>query len=135
MFVVLNVTAVPDHLRGYISRFLPEVSVGIFVGNVSARVRDNLWDRCTQAAATVGSATLIASERKNEQGFTVRTCGQQSREIVDMDGMLLATLPDVENADADGVAPGSYRIFEAVTRAGFSPESFCENSDFGAEIR
>ncbi len=40
--VVLQVEAVPKHLRGYLERFLQEVRTGLYVGTLTARVADNL---------------------------------------------------------------------------------------------
>lgn len=96
MFLVLSATAVPEHLRGYISRFLSEVAVGLYVGNVSKRVRENLWERCALAAQE-GSFTMITSDRSTEQGFTVKTIGPQSRPTIDLDGLLLSYLPTPKN--------------------------------------
>ena len=42
---VLVLTACPADLRGHLTRWLLEISPGVFVGHVPARVRDALWDR------------------------------------------------------------------------------------------
>ncbi|WP_423232601.1 type I-E CRISPR-associated endoribonuclease Cas2e, partial [Bacillus licheniformis] len=41
---VLVLTACPAGLRGHLTRWLLEISPGVFVGHVPARVRDALWD-------------------------------------------------------------------------------------------
>ncbi|WP_283775243.1 type I-E CRISPR-associated endoribonuclease Cas2e [Corynebacterium pseudodiphtheriticum] len=95
MFLVLTSTYLPDHLRGYLSRFLIEVDSGIYVGNISRRVRDNIWKRCAEAIDR-GSLTMINSDSSREQGFAVNTLGPQRKNIIDLDGMLLpATLSAV----------------------------------------
>lgn len=98
MFVVINASAIPDHLRGYLSRYLSEVVAGLFVGNVSARVRDRLWERCTSAVSD-GGLVLISSEHTNEQGFTVQTSGREARKVIDHDGVVLIsrTIPTDES--------------------------------------
>lgn len=85
--VVLATTAVPDHLRGALSRWTTEVVPGIFVGSVSARVRDELW---TQVTAVVGDgqAVLIHSAA-TEQGYALRTAGTRRRIPVEFDGLTL----------------------------------------------
>ncbi|AWB82413.1 type I-E CRISPR-associated endoribonuclease Cas2 [Corynebacterium yudongzhengii] len=88
MFLVITATRIPDHLHGYVSRFLTEVDTGVFVGNVSRRVRDNLWKRCTQAMQD-GRLTMINNDPTREQGFAVNTLGPNRRKIVDFDGLLL----------------------------------------------
>ncbi len=41
--IVISATAIPDHLRGALTRWLLEVTPELYVGTVSARVRDELW--------------------------------------------------------------------------------------------
>lgn len=85
--VVIATTAVPDHLRGALSRWTLEVTPGIFVGTVSARVRDQLWE-ATRAVVGDGAALLI-HPAANEQGFTLHTAGTRRRHPVDFDGLTL----------------------------------------------
>ncbi|MGA5033374.1 type I-E CRISPR-associated endoribonuclease Cas2e [Streptomyces cellulosae] len=84
---VLAITAVPDHLRGALTRWLLEVTPELYVGTVSARVRDELW---ASATACVGNGTaVLAYPSDNEQGFELRTAGQQRRSPLDIDGLTL----------------------------------------------
>ncbi|MGW3565921.1 type I-E CRISPR-associated endoribonuclease Cas2e [Streptomyces sp. NPDC000941] len=85
--VVLATTAVPDHLRGALSRWTIEVTSGIFVGTVSARVRDELWNAAAQVVGD-GAAVLI-HPAANEQGFSLRTAGTRRRTPMDFDGLTL----------------------------------------------
>ena len=85
--VVIATTAVPDHLRGALSRWTLEVTPGIFVGTVSARVRDQLWEA---TSAVVGDgAALLVHPAANEQGFTLHTAGTRRRHPADFDGLTL----------------------------------------------
>lgn len=88
MFLVITVTSAPDHLRGYLTRFLSEVDTGVFVGNVSKKVRENLWKRCAQAIRE-GNLVMINPDPNREAGFVVNTLGPTRREIKDFDGLLL----------------------------------------------
>lgn len=85
--VVISTTAVPDYVRGALTRWLIEPAPGLYVGTVSARVRDELWSAVAAAVAD-GAATLIHAA-DNEQGFNLRTAGQRRREIIDYDGLQL----------------------------------------------
>ena len=38
-------TNCPPKLRGDLSKWLCEINTGVYVGNVSSRVRDALWER------------------------------------------------------------------------------------------
>lgn len=85
--VVLATTAVPDHLRGALSRWTVEVVPGIFVGTVSARVRDELW---SSVAEVVGDgAAILVHPANTEQGFALRTAGERRRVPADFDGLTL----------------------------------------------
>ncbi len=85
--VVLFVEHVPPALRGQLSRWLIEPRAGVFVGSVSAMVREKLWEMLCKKAPQSG-ATLIYNA-KTEQGFAVRTFGDTTRKVVDLEGIAL----------------------------------------------
>ncbi|MFJ8650274.1 type I-E CRISPR-associated endoribonuclease Cas2e [Streptomyces sp. NPDC093546] len=91
--LVIATTAVPDHLRGALSRWTTEVVPGIFVGTVSARVRDHLWDA---VAACVGDgAAVLVHPAATEQGYVIQTAGTRRRVPVDFDGLTLMRMTGV----------------------------------------
>lgn len=85
--VVLILETVPTSLRGEVSRWLMEVRAGVFIGHVSALVRDALWDLCVEKMR-LGGAMLVHTY-PSEQGFKVRRAGNLSRELVDFEGLYL----------------------------------------------
>ena len=90
--IVMILEKVPVGLRGELSRWLLEPKTGVFIGHVSARVRDKLWEKCTKAKR-VGGVTQIWSTN-NEQRFRMRQVGDTSREIVEMEGLQLVRIPN-----------------------------------------
>ncbi|MFD8786342.1 type I-E CRISPR-associated endoribonuclease Cas2e [Kitasatospora sp. NPDC059599] len=68
---VIVLTNCPAGLRGFLTRWLLEISAGVFIGTPSARVRDLLWTE-VQAYAGQGRALLVHSS-DTEQGYTFRT--------------------------------------------------------------
>ena len=86
MFAVLVTSAIPDHLHGYLSRFLTEVEGGVYVGNISPVVRDHIWERVREAIGD-GTATIINSDNSREQGFSLETFGQNAKTTIDLDGL------------------------------------------------
>ncbi|MER6445486.1 type I-E CRISPR-associated endoribonuclease Cas2e [Streptomyces venezuelae] len=84
---VIAATAIPEHLRGALTRWLLEATPQLYIGTISSRVRDELWNTLT-ACLTTGSAVL-AYPSDNEQGFALRTAGPQRRETLDFDGLTL----------------------------------------------
>ncbi len=85
--VVLILTATPTGLRGELSRWLLEPKAGVFVGNVSARIREKLWDKVIKECKD-GSAVMVLSA-KTEQGYAIKTHGDSNRIPVDMEGVTL----------------------------------------------
>ena len=88
MFVVVNTPAVPDHVKGYTDRFLVEVSPSMYVGNVSRRVADELWDVLVENRSQ-GHITMILSNAKTEQQYEVRVDGRNDVQMRDFDGLKL----------------------------------------------
>ncbi|MFD4989637.1 type I-E CRISPR-associated endoribonuclease Cas2e [Streptomyces sp. NPDC058374] len=93
---VISATAVPAHLRGALSRWLLEITPSLYIGTISAKVREELWNRTT-ASITDGNAVL-AYPSSSEQGYTVRTAGPQRRSPVDFEGLVLMAFKDTERS-------------------------------------
>jgi CRISPR-associated protein Cas2 len=96
--VVMILEKVPASVRGELTRWLVEVKTGIFVGHVSARVRDKLWTKCC-TAKRMGGVTQVWSTN-NEQRFAMRMAGDTSREIVDFEGVQLIRIPAADGPTA-----------------------------------
>ncbi len=85
-FVVLRVESIPDHLRGYLERFLGEVRTGFFVGQASAKVADELFETATSYAAE-GDVVMIRPD-DSPLGYTVRARTDGGWREVDLGGAL-----------------------------------------------
>lgn len=85
--IVLMLDRVKPGLRGELTRWLIEPRTGVFVGNVSALVRDKLWDVVCERVDE-GAAILIQTSR-SEQGFSIRSVGEHNRRPVDWEGLTL----------------------------------------------
>lgn len=64
-----------------------EPAAGVFVGTISARIRDELWRQIVTAAEDGWGLSI--SSAPTEQGFTIRSCGSERRELIDMEGLQL----------------------------------------------
>lgn len=97
-------TNCPPRLRGDLSKWLCEINTGVYVGNVSSRVRDALWDRVCQNLKN-GQATLVFTTA-GEQRMDFRT-HNTTWEAVDFDGIKLMRrpLPQAEQNQID-LKPG-----------------------------
>lgn len=83
--VVISLEKVPDRLRGELSRWMVEVTTGVFVADLSATVRDLLWKKCETKLERGRCALLYRVS--NEQGFTMKLSGDFNRSIAELDGL------------------------------------------------
>ena len=89
--VVLILEKVPVSLRGELSRWMLEPKSGVFVGKVSAMVRDKLWEKTVKSVKS-GSA-ILDYQTNNPQGYILRSHGEASRQVVDVEGLQLIKIP------------------------------------------
>ncbi len=89
--VVLILERVPTGLRGELTRWFLEPKAGVFVGRVSAMVRDKLWEKACKQARGGGCVMIHASN--TEQGYRIRTWGKTARSIEDFEGLFLVRVP------------------------------------------
>ena len=82
---------VPPGLRGELTRWLIEPHAGVFVGGVSAMVREKLWEKLTNECKD-GNAMMVFPAQ-NEQGFTIRTHGETRRDVWEYEGLQLIRCP------------------------------------------
>jgi CRISPR-associated protein Cas2 len=83
---------VPKRLRGELTRWLLEPYPNVFIGHVSARVRDFLWEKCRKECKNGG--VVQAWSTNTEQHFAMRMDGNTKRSVVDMEGLQLVFIPE-----------------------------------------
>lgn len=99
--VLMLLERVAPSLRGELTRWLIQPRTGVFVGTVSALVRDKLWEK-VEGSLTASkprksgrrAGAMMVYTTNNEQGFAIRTTGQTRRHIEDFEGLLLAKTPN-----------------------------------------
>lgn len=84
--VVLSVTNCPSQLRGDLTKWFIEIDVGVYVGKLSARVRDKIWSRVCDNIKS-GKAIMVYSTN-SEQGFAIVTHNTEWNPV-DCDGIWL----------------------------------------------
>ncbi len=89
--VVLILERVPTSLRGELTRWMLEPKAGIFVGKLSAMVRERLWEKL--CAGMGDGAGMLFYSADNEQGFAIRYWGNTTKRIVDFEGLSLVQIP------------------------------------------
>ena len=94
--LVTVVENAPPRLRGRLAIWLLEVRAGVYVGKVSRRVREMIWEQIEKGIAD-GNA-VMAWSTNTESGFDFMTLGANRRIPVEMDVLkLVSFLPENEN--------------------------------------
>ena len=86
---------VPPRLRGRLAVWLLEVRAGVYIGNVSKRVREMIWQQITVLAEQ--GNVVMAWATNTESGFEFQTWGENRRIPVDLDGLRLVSFFPQEN--------------------------------------
>ncbi len=103
--IVITLTKCPLALRGDLTKWLQEINTGVYIGNVSARVREKLWDRiCREVKG--GSATMVYSAQ-NEQHLDFRVHNTIWAPI-DYDGIKLMMRPNLKYAQKLHMTSANY---------------------------
>lgn len=89
---------VPPRLRGRLAVWLLEIRAGVYVGDVSKRIREMIWEQIAKLAETGNVALAWATN--TESGFDFQTYGENRRIPIDYDGLrLVSFLPIESNTD------------------------------------
>ena len=76
--LVIVTEAIPDRLRGYLSRWLLEVRAGVFLADYSVKVREMLVKTVKENIET--GNVVVAWSTNNESGFDFETLGTKQKE-------------------------------------------------------
>lgn len=96
--IVICVTNCPQGLRGDLSKWLSEVNTGVYIGKLSAKVREELWSRVCDSIKS-GQATMVYSAN-NEQGYAFKT-HNTTWIATDYEGITLMKKPLILNSDTE----------------------------------
>lgn len=86
-FLVVVTENVPPRLRGRLAIWLLEVRAGVYIGDVSHRTREMIWE---QLVAGYEQGSVVAAWASTaESGYDFQTLGENRREPIDYDGLRL----------------------------------------------
>ncbi len=103
--LVIVVENAPPRLRGRLAVWLLEVHAGVYIGDLSVKVREMIWGQVV-AGIEDGNA-VMAWNTNNEQGFGFVTLGKNRRVPREMDGVtLISFLPLDLSGNGNAVASG-----------------------------
>lgn len=93
MLVVVTET-VPPSLRGRLAIWLLEIRAGVYVGDVSRRVREMIWEQVQEMAEDGNVVMSWATD--TESGFDFVTYGENRRVPIEHEGMRLVQFYPLE---------------------------------------
>jgi len=85
---------VPPRLRGRLAIWLLEVRAGVYVGDLSRRTREMIWEQITELAEQ--GNVIMTWATNTESGFDFQTYGENRRIPVEYDGLRLVSFLPVE---------------------------------------
>ena len=98
MLVIVTENA-PPRLRGRLGVWLIEIRAGVYIGNLSRRLRAFIWKQVEQGLED-GNA-VMAWNTNTESGYDFKTLGANRREPVEFDGLKLVSFyPSEEDENA-----------------------------------
>lgn len=96
-FVVVVTESVPPRLRGRLAIWLLEVRAGVYVGDVSRRTREMIWQQLD--AGYEDGNVVMAWASQSESGYDFQTLGRNRREPIEFDGLRLVAFKPPEGSD------------------------------------
>jgi len=82
-------------LRGRLAVWLIEIRAGVYVGDLSAKVRGMIWSQVEEGVEE-GNAVMVWSTN-TESGFDFMTLGKNRRLPVELDGLKLVSFFPIED--------------------------------------
>jgi CRISPR-associated protein Cas2 len=89
--------AVPLRLRGRLAVWLLEVRAGVYVGDVSRKIREMIWHNTVELADQ--GNVVMAWATNTESGFDFVTHGENRRMPIDFDGLRLVRFLPIESIE------------------------------------
>lgn len=86
---------VPPRLRGRLAIWLLEVRAGVYIGDVSKRVREMIWEQISVLAEE--GNVVMAWATNTESGFDFQTYGENRRMPVEYDGLRLVSFLPIKD--------------------------------------
>ena len=89
---------VPPRLRGRLAVWLLEIRAGVYIGEVSQRIREMIWEQ-VNSLADEGNV-VMAWATNTESGFDFVTYGENRRMPVDLDGLRLVKFLPIDDENS-----------------------------------
>jgi len=87
----------PPRLRGRLAIWLLEVRAGVYIGDVSKRTREMIWEQLKEGSE--GGNVVMAWGSRHESGYEFQTLGENRRMPVEFDGLRLVAFVPTPRGD------------------------------------
>lgn len=95
--LVIVTENVPHRLRGRLAVWLIEIRAGVYVGDLSRKVREMIWQQI-EVGIEEGNV-IMAWSTNTEAGFDFLTLGENRRFPIEIDGLKLVSFLPLEDKD------------------------------------
>jgi CRISPR-associated protein Cas2 len=100
--LVIVVENAPPRLRGRLAVWLIEIRAGVYVGDLSVKVREMIWAHIEKGIED-GNAVMVWTTN-TESGFDFLTLGKNRRLPVELDGLKLVSFyPEEDPKDQNAL--------------------------------
>ncbi|MGV8844681.1 MAG: type I-E CRISPR-associated endoribonuclease Cas2e [Pseudomonas sp.] len=96
-FIVVVTENVPPRLRGRMAIWLLEVRAGVYIGDVSRRTREMIWEQLSEGFED--GSVVMAWASNHESGYEFQTLGANRRLPIEFDGLHLVAFHPPEKID------------------------------------
>lgn len=96
-FLVVVTENVPPRVRGRMAIWLLEVRAGVYIGDVSKRTREMIWEQLREGYED--GNVVMAWSSNHESGYEFQTLGANRRVPVEFDGLHLVAFRPLDNSD------------------------------------
>lgn len=94
-FLAVVTENVPPRLRGRLAIWLLEVRAGVYIGDVSKRTREMIWQQLREGCED--GNVVMAWSSSHESGYEFQTLGENRRLPVEFDGLYLVAFHPQES--------------------------------------
>ncbi len=99
--LVLVLECAPPKLYGFCSSWALQVATGVYVANLPAKTREEIWDQVKTWSDAETRAIMLWSSPVNEQGLASAQIGHPRRRVVEYEGLLVSTWIPREAVDGE----------------------------------
>jgi len=93
--LVIVTENIPHRLRGRLAVWLIEIRAGVYVGDLSRKVREMIWQQVE--VGIEGGNVIMAWSTNTEAGFDFLTLGENRRLPIELDGLKLVSFYPLED--------------------------------------